>query len=212
MRVDNIPLLLRIPFWIYGYGVGFGLWFLFLFLVTTCRVREHGREKLSASPNHIFAIWHYLSFTFLVLYAPRRLRGFSVINHPGWYMKHVHVLLKLSGCAKIHLGSSGDEGRQAVDLCAADLKNGASTFINPDGPYGPPRVLKKGALFMALNSGVPVVPIQVALSRFWELKSWDGKRVPLPFSTIDIYYGEPLRVKATDEMSEKARILAAALG
>lgn len=211
-RVDNISLLLKLPFWIYGYSVGFGMWFLFLIMISTCRVRYVGREKLTANPNHIFACWHFLSFALLALNARWKLRGFSIINHPAWYMKHVHVLLRLSGVDKIYLGSSGDEGRQAVDSVAFDLKNGASTFINPDGPYGPEKVLKKGVLYMSANSGVPIVPIRIEMSSYFNLRSWDRKRVPLPFSRIDYIYGDLVWVKSSDEMAEKARVLTAELG
>jgi len=66
--------------------------------------------------------------------------------------------------------------------------------ISPDGPYGPPRALKKGVLHVALHSGVPIVPLTIACKRFLPIKSWDSKKFPLPFNRITVTVHEPVLV------------------
>ena len=116
------------------------------------------------------------------------------MQHPVWYMKPIHVLLRLMGVKKIILGSTGHSGRDAAELLADDLRKGYSTVLNPDGPHGPAFVLKKGILHLSLKSGVPVVALRFSSSSFHELKTWDRKKFACPFSTIEIKFGTPIHV------------------
>jgi lysophospholipid acyltransferase (LPLAT)-like uncharacterized protein len=101
-------------------------------------------------------------------------------------MRPVHTVFRLMGCRRLLLGSSGDEGRRAANQAAALVAKGWSTTISPDGPKGPARVLKKGVLHMALQSGAPVVPLAIASSRYIPWRSWDSKKFPLPFNRITV--------------------------
>jgi lysophospholipid acyltransferase (LPLAT)-like uncharacterized protein len=126
-------------------------------------------------------------------------------------MRPAHVVFRLMGAGHIVLGSSGEEGRRAANQIARLAAAGYSTTISPDGPYGPPRVLKKGVLHMALQSGVPIVPVTITSSRFIRLKTWDDKRLPLPFSRIIVTVQEPVVVESCD-FDEAARRVVRALG
>ena len=75
-----------------------------------------------------------------------------------------------------------------------ECENGCDFGITPDGPKGPPRVFKEGAVFLASQSGLPIVPITIAYHRFWRLKSWDGFQCPWPFTWGVIHTGEPVAV------------------
>ena len=116
------------------------------------------------------------------------------MQHPPWYTKPVAVLLNLIGVQRFVLGSTGHDGRRAADELVTYLNEGYSTLIAPDGPSGPARTLKKGVLHMALQSGVPIVPLRVAATRCLRSKSWDRKMQPLPFSTIHVVVGSPIVV------------------
>ena len=45
-RVDNVPILIRPQFYLYGYGLGLLLFFYLLILRLTTNVKIVGREKL----------------------------------------------------------------------------------------------------------------------------------------------------------------------
>ena len=114
------------------------------------------------------------------------------MNHPAWYMKSVHVLLKLTGVEHICLGSSGNSGKEALENVVHFLKQGYSTTIASDGPAGPQQELKPGVLLMSSRSGVPVVPLNFSCSSSIRIRGWDRKVLPAPFSEIIVDVGIPL--------------------
>lgn len=153
-------------------------------------------ENLTHSPNHILAMWHrenlpaFCADIFRITHSP-----FCLLNHPTWYMKPIHLVLFRLGVKQLVLGSTGFNGVKAADRVIEKLAQKFSTFINPDGPAGPPHLLRKGVLHMARQSGVPVIPVQIRVSHEWvAFWTWDGKRYPLPGSRIVVQVGAPLNV------------------
>lgn len=131
------------------------------------------------------------------------------INHPAWYMKPVHLLAGFYGVTMV-LGSTGHEGKKAADELEVRLLKGHSTWMFPDGPNGPPEVLKRGVLHIAMHTGVPIVPVRIearyALVMGW---TWDKKRFPLPFSRISVRYGKPIVVTLENIVASEREISAA---
>jgi lysophospholipid acyltransferase (LPLAT)-like uncharacterized protein len=175
-RVDKVPIIIRPQFYLYGYGLGLLLFFYLLILRLTTKVKIVGREKLTKNPNHIFALWHSfvpvgLTTATPIIHTALDRAPQAWMQHPLWYMKPIHVLLRLMGVKKIVLGSTGHSGRDAAELLVDYLRLGYSTTINPDGPDGPAFVLKKGIFYLALESKVPIVPLRFSLSSYRELKT-----------------------------------------
>lgn len=131
------------------------------------------------------------------------------MSHPAAYMRPAHVMFRRMGVSEVVLGSSGEEGRRAANQIAHLVAEGCSTTISPDGPYGPARVLKKGVLHIAVQSGVPIVPLTIRSSRFLRLRTWDDKRFPLPFSRITVTVQEPIVVESWNLDEAGARIVRA---
>ena len=75
-----------------------------------------------------------------------------------------------------------------------DLEKGGELIITPDGPRGPDRRLKPGALKLAQETGALIVPWSFSASRSKRLKSWDRFLFYYPFSRIVAIYGKPLVV------------------
>ncbi len=127
------------------------------------------------------------------------------MQHPSWYMKSIHVLIRLMGVKRIILGSTGHSGREAADQLVEYLRKGYSTVLLPDGPHGPPLLLKGGILHVSLQSQVPIVPMQFRASRFFTSSTWDRKQWPIPFSTIRVQFGNPVQVTKDnfDEMHDE---------
>ena len=215
-RVDNVPLSLRPLFYLYGYGLGIILFIASLILRIGIKVEITGRENLKLYSNHIFCLWHsFVPFAFLSL-VPSITKvldrgSYAFMQHPSWYMKPIHVLLRLMGVEKIILGSTGYSGREAADQLVKYLRRGYSTVLNPDGPQGPAFILKKGILHMGLQSEVPIVALQFAASGYFELKTWDRKKLPYPFSTIRMNIGNPIKI-TNDDFDEVLSRITEALG
>ncbi|MCM2305125.1 MAG: lysophospholipid acyltransferase family protein, partial [Elusimicrobia bacterium] len=109
-------------------------------------------------------------------------------------------------------GSSSRGGAAAAREMVEILRSGRDVGITPDGPRGPAREVKEGAVRVAQLSGMPIVPIANALSNRLEIaKAWDRFQVPLPFGRSVVVYGEPVRVAPGDDLAAKAAELKAAM-
>lgn len=105
-------------------------------------------------------------------------------------------------------GSTSKQGAAALRNLVRVLRNGDDIGITPDGPRGPIYTLGPGALLLAQLSGAPVIPIHVEYSRCIRFKSWDRFMVPLPFSRVDVAFGEQYMVaKANSETEFEAERL-----
>lgn len=101
-RVDKVPIFIRPQFYLYGYGMGFLLFLSLLILRLTIKVKVTGREKLIKKSNHIFCLWHSLVPVGLISTMPLvpvslDAASHAWMQHPVWYMKPIHVLLRLMG-------------------------------------------------------------------------------------------------------------------
>ncbi len=66
--------------------------------------------------------------------------------------------------------------------------------VTPDGPRGPRRKVQAGAVFLASQTGLPIVPIGVGYANAWRARNWDQFAVPKPFSKARAIWGEPIVV------------------
>lgn len=65
-------------------------------------------------------------------------------------------------------------------------------IITPDGPRGPCYKVKPGIALAAIETEAYIIPLNWTASRFWELGTWDGLRIPKPFSKIDVTFGNAI--------------------
>ena len=209
-RVDTVPWPVR-PFYLgLTWILGFILFLYYCVCRLTSRISIEGPGNRDLSQHAVFCMWHESWLVYFVVFLGYR-RAHAMITHPAAYMKPLHNLCRLMGLKRLLLGSSGEEGRQAVNELAHLVQKGWSTTISPDGPCGPPRVLKKGVLHLGLHSQAPVVPITISASRFIPWPSWDAKKFPLPFTRIKVTVHEAMRV-SRENFDEIGRRIVNALG
>lgn len=81
-------------------------------------------------------------------------------------------------------------------------------LITPDGPRGPKYKMKPGVIFAAVSSKAQLFPFSWSASKTWQLKSWDGLKIPKPFGKIIIGFGEPFFLHDQKDLSleEKSQI------
>lgn len=97
--------------------------------------------------------------------------------------------------ATVVRGSPTRTGGQALrDMYLTISKEGVSPVITVDGPKGPERVAKNGAVLLARLTRSPMIPMAYAASSAWLMNTWDRFMVPRPFSRIVLVVGEPLSV------------------
>jgi len=90
-------------------------------------------------------------------------------------------------------GSSSNTGARALrDYYEAISKLGVSPAITPDGPHGPRRQFKPGAILISQLSGKPIVPMAYAARHAWLFRTWDRFALPWPFTRVVLQVGEPM--------------------
>jgi lysophospholipid acyltransferase (LPLAT)-like uncharacterized protein len=74
-------------------------------------------------------------------------------------------------------------------------REGATVAVSPDGPVGPYRRAKPGALIVARESGLPIQPWAVVARPSIRLNGrWDRHIVPLPFGRVRVVEAEQIRI------------------
>ncbi len=109
-------------------------------------------------------------------------------------------------------GSSHRNAKSAGLEIYKTLKTGKDICITPDGPKGPLYELKPGLIQIAAKSQVPILPIKVEYSDYWELATWDKFRIPKPFSKVKVTYGSIQRVPQEYDAAIEAKKLIKGLG
>ncbi len=165
--------------------------------------------KVHASGERfIYAFWHQRQVFFTWSHRDAQAAVLVSRSADG---EMIARTMELSGIEAVR-GSSSRGGAVAAREMVEILRSGRDVGITPDGPRGPAREVKQGAVRVAQLSGMPIVPIANALSRKIEVvKAWDRFQIPLPFGRSVVIYGEPLRVREGDDLSAKAAELKAAL-
>ena len=203
--VDEIPILLYPFYLIYGW-IG-GLLFLMHLRIHRlfAKVTFVGKEYINTHPAHILSFWHENIPLYFI--ANNRFRPSAIwLTYPFWHMKPIHVMKKWVGIEELAYGASGIDGKKAMDKVILRLKEGWYTGINPDGPKGPLKKIKKGVLLMSALSGVPVIPVKFKVSYEFRIPSWDRKRYPCFGAKLTVEYGKPVFVTIQSMERDALRI------
>jgi lysophospholipid acyltransferase (LPLAT)-like uncharacterized protein len=175
-------------------------------LVATLKVRRDETAAAALVERRapmILAMWHSRILLLPVVYG-RRIPMRALVSRSLDGELIARYLGRL-GIGTVR-GSSGRSGAAGLRALARALAEGVSVIVVPDGPRGPREVLKPGVIVLARKTGVPIVPVAVAALREWRLGSWDGFRIPKPFSPCLVRAGAPIAVvpAAGDGASEMA--------
>lgn len=176
-------------------------------LLGSCRIRTYGldgyREARRAGRPVIILVWHGR-----MLFAPYffRKRGIAALVSPSQDGEIIARIVGGWGYRLVRGSSSHPIIRAWADM-KRGLKAGGELIIIPDGPRGPDRKLKAGAVRLARETSAVLVPFSFSASRKRVLGSWDRFLIALPFSRIAVVGGEPVSVPsdARDEDLEKIR-------
>ncbi len=149
----------------------------------------HVRQARRNGTAVIFAVWHA---HMLVPLWHRRGQGVTLLvsaHDDGGYLAEA----ALRWGYRVVRGSSTRGGTTGFLGIMRVLSSGGDVAFTPDGPRGPARTAKPGAVAAAARSGVAIVPIGAGASSWWRLRSWDRFAIPRPFSRVRLVYGAPYR-------------------
>jgi lysophospholipid acyltransferase (LPLAT)-like uncharacterized protein len=210
ITVHNIPLIYR-PFHnIFSFALAILLITNYKIRRASCTIHYINKEVLEQVPNYILCLWHENLNLFFITH-PRFEGNHIAMTYPLWYMKPVHIFKKWIGFKELAYGASGIDGQSALSQVLHRLREGWSTFIAPDGPKGPAKMIKKGVLEMSLHSSTPIIPIRFDVCKERRDNNWDHKRIPHLFSNINVTYGSPIYVTA-DNYEESKIMIAQCMG
>jgi len=170
------------------------------------RFREIDSEGRPATGRYvagreIYALWHAQQ---LPLTLRHRRENIAVIISQHRDGEIIARMVEGIGYRTIR-GSSTRGGSRALRELGMAAAEGHPLAITTDGPQGPARRCKPGAIIAAARTGFPIVPIGAAAVRAWTFDSWDRFTVPLPGSVVFVSYGEPLAVP-TDVSGDGVRM------
>ena len=163
-------------------------------LMATCRiVRIEGQEKergaLSKSGGGaVYATWHQRMSFFTRYYGKRHLTIMISQSRDGEYASRIATWLGF----KNERGSATRGGARAIVAIVKRIRSGEIAGLFADGPQGPSRVAKTGALLIARSAGVPLIPIAWSADKCWTFNSWDRFLIPKPFSRVVILLNDPI--------------------
>ena len=154
----------------------------------------------------VYVFWHGRQFLLLTSF---RNQGLVVMTDVSWAGRIQAGIMMRMGYSVVR-GSSRRKGvRALVDIKHA-VEAGSAAAFAVDGPSGPARKSKPGALYLAHKLGYPIVPAATAARPSWGIRStWCLYLVPAPFSRGLVMLGKPIAAAAdgTLEVSELDRIL-----
>src|SRR5512134_3235750 len=159
-------------------------------LARTWQVEVVGDEHLSAARaggGFVFALWHR---TLVPLLWWHRAQDVTLL-----VSRHADGALVADAAAslgyRVVRGSSTRGGAAALRSLLRTLARGRAAAVTPDGPHGPPGVVKPGVVAAARRARVPILPVTAAADRTWRARSWDGLAIPRPFARVRVAYGQP---------------------
>jgi hypothetical protein len=174
-------------------------------LARTWRIETTGEqawhELIRAGRPYVVVSWHD---ALLPLLWYLRGRGITIVVSDALDGRYLAAYAKRLGYREAR-GSSSRGGVRALLAAVKALRAGGAAAFTPDGPRGPRRVFKPGALVAAQKARAQVVPIHAGASRRWRLRSWDRMLVPKPFARVRIVFGVPFEVAPEDAGLAAAR-------
>jgi lysophospholipid acyltransferase (LPLAT)-like uncharacterized protein len=148
----------------------------------------------------ILAFWHRrlvmmpLSYPFERNSTDGEKRGVAILSSNSKDGEISAAIWRHLGIHAVRGTASHGGGAQGLVKMIQVVRQGWDLGITPDGPRGPRFEVKPGVIAVARKTRAWVVPVTVAYSEAWQLKTWDAMLIPKPFSRVSVIYGEPYQV------------------
>jgi lysophospholipid acyltransferase (LPLAT)-like uncharacterized protein len=139
----------------------------------------------------IVAFWHDTYLPLFALFGGRRA---VVLIAPGFRGDVIAGICRAFGYLPIHVGGPAKKSARET-LKSALATEGCIAAVAIDGPTGPRHAPKLGALRLARDLSLVIVPTLInAWPRLILRYRWDHMQVPLPFAKVTLGVGDPIRI------------------
>jgi lysophospholipid acyltransferase (LPLAT)-like uncharacterized protein len=171
--------------------IGFFGKLILMIWTKSARITVIGEDRYKELRNQdkpvVLLIWHGRLLVGPYLFRKRRILALISPSEDGEILARI-----VSGWFKVLRGSSSHSIVKAWSVMRKELDEGGEVIIVPDGPKGPNRKMKLGALKLSQQSGAYLVPFTFSASRRKTLNSWDNFLIFYPFSRVSAIFGEPI--------------------
>ncbi|MEN8192605.1 MAG: lysophospholipid acyltransferase family protein [Bacteroidota bacterium] len=160
-------------------------------------------QLINSGENVVFAFWHG---TMLIPWYLQRNNNFAALvsqSKDGDLL--ANILTKWN--YNVARGSSHKGGKEAMEILLQKADSGFSVSITPDGPTGPPRNMKAGAVIIAQRSSIQLVLCGIGYQHRYILNSWDKFEIPKFFSRINVIYSDPIYIDNDLEREQVSKII-----
>lgn len=148
----------------------------------------HGCNLIAIAVINLHLGWNAYTFT------PPGVTGTAA---RGWHLQ--------SGLNTVPLPEDGmGNPVTAMKRMVQALDSGGTPVISVDGPHGPARKVRPGALWLARFSGAPIVPAGMAARPALNFPRWDRQLIPLPGAHVAVVFGRPMNIARTQEIDQPA--------
>lgn len=149
-----------------------------------CRLKTYGAERVPRAGGAVIASNHfsYVDAPVLGTSSPRRI--VFIAKQELHQVPGLAQLIRAHGTLSVRRGESD---REALRLMRETVRNNHLLGLFVEGTRqrsGVPGVAKPGAAMVAIQEGVPVVPVAIHGSQSWGLGH---------FAAVSVAWGEPLR-------------------
>ena len=167
--------------------------FVFFIIQITSSWKYHGVENfkrlIGSNQPVLICVWHGF-FIFPMNFLKNYYKETKIVSstHPDSMV--LAKVLNDYGFSLIK-GSSTRGSKNVIKEMMRGLKDSNSIIaITNDGPKGPARVAKGGAISLAKKFNAKLVFISGRSSNYIKLKTWDSFIMPKPFSKNEVYINE----------------------
>ncbi len=189
-------------------------WVRYTWRVTGTERNSEAEALLQSGKPVIYALWHGRMYC---LFKAVPIEKVAILVSPSNDGEFITRIAQCIGFRHFVRGSHKRGGVQAIlGLHKALAEDGLSVAFTVDGPRGPRYQVKPGIIRLASQTGAPIIPLTAAsknnLAHFE--KSWDHFQTPLPYTRLQLAYGQPLYVPPDlpeAEIAEFAKTLEAEL-
>ena len=198
--------------WLVARAIRFVIHFLgWTWTVRWVEGEERFRKDREEHQPFILCTWHNRMFFygwFLEKAYKNRGWSFAVMSSRS-RDGDVGAELARMGGGKVARGSSGQGGASSLKQFIRFIREDrVSVILLNDASRGPIYQAKKGAVILSKVTGAPMIPTMWSASSEWVFhKAWDKFKIPKPFATIYLFYGEPIQVprRQSEEEDEQQR-------
>jgi len=163
---------------------------------------ENNSLAFSKNSPVLYVLWHGSQVVPLAIFRNKGIIILTSLSRDGDIQD---VSMKCLGFRTIR-GSSSRGGAKALLEMIKGIKKFGAAAITVDGPRGPYRRAKPGAVLLAQKARAIVIPVGVAHRFCYRMNNWDRFEIPFPFSRSVLVTGTPFSI-AEDTPIEKGTAL-----